>query len=796
MSDYSKPLPALDPNPPDFRPYEEGRTAEQEAIKSSYGDNPMQVWVSPVGTKMLFSSDRASALAAHGWIPEGNGTGTSFNADQLRNQDWNTPAGQVVTGALGALTTTTLGLAPGALAKTGAMTKEEQDQANSTNPYTGMLGQAAGLANPYNFAGKTGEAVAGAVAGKVAPGLLGSIAKMGARGAVENTMYGAGGDISEALLGNPDITAQSMLYHGGVNALLGGVIGGGLGAVGHVLGSLGGKLESLSSKTDSSINKLNESVRDPITEQVPRSGEVAPRVNALLEKPDLAAPYLKALDPAAESTERLLQHTYDRSLSLERVTLDAIPIEGPRTASGRVVAALEALQDPDILSAMPKGTASELIRANKGIIEAIGSSASTSDLRQALVAQSDAIRSMPESAVRRDAIGAIDSGLKDSAWGESGTRLYDQESSLRNISNAREALSGVTPENASARSGAVVAAHEAVLDARQAVSAAEADMPVEDRGLADRIASSVENRGIHRATHHLSREILQAGATAAGFHLGGPLGGMAVYAGSKVLGAGVHAILRLGETNGAMAKVIDASASSLARGITQTISAGVAKSFAKSPEDNAKSYLKLTDKIKDMASNPTKLQAALSDHIGDLAQHAPQTSMALAADHTRTLQYLNAQIPPRPRSLMQPDYVPSRNEVSKFTRIYDAANDPMSVMKSATEHKLTPDQVDSLRNCHPDLYSVMSQSVMHQAQQHKKDMTYQDRTMAAMFLGHDIDGTIHPQVIPPPQSAQQGAPGQAGGTTKPSVNGLSKITLASRMSTDQDSIDYRDKKKG
>jgi hypothetical protein len=170
--------------------------------------------------------------------------------------------------------------------------------------------------------------------------------------------------------------------------------------------------------------------------------------------------------------------------------------------------------------------------------------------------------------------------------------------------------------------------------------------------------------------------------------------------------------------------------------------------------------------------------------------------MALAADHTRTLQYLNAQIPPRPRSLMQPDYVPSRNEVSKFTRIYDAANDPMSVMKSATEHKLTPDQVDSLRNCHPDLYSVMSQSVMHQAQQHKKDMTYQDRTMAAMFLGHDIDGTIHPQVIPPPQSAQQGAPGQAGGTTKPSVNGLSKITLASRMSTDQDSIDYRDKKKG
>ena len=100
-----------------------------------------------------------------------------------------------------------------------------------------LLGEASGLVkagsvlNPVARVAELGTSV-GETAAKLAPeaGLVQGALRSGAQGAAEGALYGAGQTVSEHALGDPDVNGEKLLHNMGFGAVLGGVVGGGLGA--------------------------------------------------------------------------------------------------------------------------------------------------------------------------------------------------------------------------------------------------------------------------------------------------------------------------------------------------------------------------------------------------------------------------------------------------------------------------------------------------------------------------------------------------------------------------------------
>jgi hypothetical protein len=148
----------------------------------------------------------------------------------------------------GALRSATFGVSDVALPALGITTEEALKGRKEENPLAEGAGQVAGFlgtlpipASPVARLAKVGEAVTkGAAATKALTSLAGkgivgkalaSGAAVGAGSAVEGLAQGAGQIVSEAALGDPDLTAQKAAAQIGFSGLLGGALGGALGTV-------------------------------------------------------------------------------------------------------------------------------------------------------------------------------------------------------------------------------------------------------------------------------------------------------------------------------------------------------------------------------------------------------------------------------------------------------------------------------------------------------------------------------------------------------------------------------------
>jgi hypothetical protein len=98
---------------------------------------------------------------------------------------------------------------------------------------------ARGALTPFRAAAAIGEAAEGAVAARAGTGILGKGLAMGARGATEGALMGAGHEVSQAALNDVPLTAEQLLAGAWDGAKLGGAFGAGLGVLGAGVGKAG-----------------------------------------------------------------------------------------------------------------------------------------------------------------------------------------------------------------------------------------------------------------------------------------------------------------------------------------------------------------------------------------------------------------------------------------------------------------------------------------------------------------------------------------------------------------------------
>lgn len=232
----------------------------QEQNQTPPPANPQAHWVPLVDeygdTHLVDPGYAQTAIAKYGFREPTSDEASTFHA----KQKFGSGAGNLLGAfAAGAGRAATFGLSDQALTKSGIVAPETLKGLEQAHPAISGAGEMAGIAgslaapelagaakllNPVKAVAGLGEAATEAVAPAVAKvaGMLAKpatspiinkiIAKAGTAGlgsAVEGAFYGAGKDVSENALGDPDLGAQAALANIGYSAAMAGGIGAALG---------------------------------------------------------------------------------------------------------------------------------------------------------------------------------------------------------------------------------------------------------------------------------------------------------------------------------------------------------------------------------------------------------------------------------------------------------------------------------------------------------------------------------------------------------------------------------------
>lgn len=208
--------------------------------------------------------------------------------------------------------------------------------------------------------------------------------------------------------------------------------------------------------------------------------------------------------------------------------------------------------------------------------------------------------------------------------------------------------------------------------------------------------------------------------------------------------------------------------------------AGLSKVFGEDRKKSEKRFQQRMERVNEMASNVPYQTEILSKSLSQEAQgHAPKVDGELKATTLRAVQVLAESLPRKERRgpLAGPPMY-SQTEISKFTRIYEALETPVSVMKQLAAGTLTADTVSAVKRVYPELYAAMSESLL---KYHiERGSTPQSRAMLSVFLGTDVDGSFRPVASAATAASYAGPPEKGGGK---SSSPKSDLTVASRMQT-------------
>jgi hypothetical protein len=132
-----------------------------------------------------------------------------------------------------------------------------------------------------------------------------------------------------------------------------------------------------------------------------------------------------------------------------------------------------------------------------------------------------------------------------------------------------------------------------------------------------------------------------------------------------------------------------------------------------------------------------------------MAEQAPATSLALAQQVTRAVDFLRSKLPPASGTpnLLQPglnERLWDAPTVDKFDRYLETISDPRQAIRELEKGTLSPESVEALKAVYPTLYGEMRVAVAEELAQHGEEMPFDSVVQLSLLM--DIDG--HPSMTP------------------------------------------------
>lgn len=188
-----------------------------------------------------------------------------------------------------------------------------------------------------------------------------------------------------------------------------------------------------------------------------------------------------------------------------------------------------------------------------------------------------------------------------------------------------------------------------------------------------------------------------------------------------------------------------------------------------------------------MQQDPMVLVDELTEGLAELQENAPELHEQLVAQTYKVVGFLNSKLPGTVgASLARPEgSPPSDIAMRQFALYFSAATDPSSVMGDLGNNRARREQVDTLREVWPDVYSNLKMAVVKQMAENRPTVAQRIRMDLLFDFGQDLDRALSPGLVAAldqyrQEQAQKAGGPQSGGQvpsrrTQPSVAGTGAL---------------------
>jgi hypothetical protein len=154
-------------------------------------------------------------------------------------------------------------------------------------------------------------------------------------------------------------------------------------------------------------------------------------------------------------------------------------------------------------------------------------------------------------------------------------------------------------------------------------------------------------------------------------------------------------------------------------------------------------------KLLELQRDPMAVADAIAYQTGGMADVAPATSLAIAQQINRAVEFLRSKLPPATSTpnMLQPQLNQSLWDaatVDKFDRYLETISDPRSALGDLERGNLSPESVEVLKAVYPTLYGEMRVAVAEQLAEHGEEMPFDSVIQLSLLM--DING--HPSMTP------------------------------------------------
>lgn len=583
---------------------------------------------------------------------------------------------------------------------------------------------------PVATVGKAGRAV-GALATAGAKGAAAKVASTAIAGAVEGGFFGAGQALSDAVLGDHEVTGEYLLAGAAKGALLGGGLGAALGGVG-VAAEKGraALLNKAQRGLAAADDKAKALARDVVEEEVKSA------------KGDYGAEVQKG----SRQLENLIRLRDDVTPEMRQQIDDILGSdEGKRLIEGVVGNTLEAA--PGQLGAISSKRAAFETLAS-GADDAIAARAA------AIASPREAFNQVKARAARYGApaigriVGGAAGGIVGGPVGIAGGALVGDLAGSLAGGQLRPSLHALKR----------MAQHPAVGKAFWGAVKKTAEATPEAFGAYTGVLQSAASKGATSlwATHAALAQndpAYRETMARAGFAEETPEQVALVERNSQSLAA-IQSLVA------AQNKKIDTA---IGRFLGTQPGAKPKTEPAQTRAERKENLARVTRRLDELANNPDILAQVIAPGSG-ISEAAPNVATSTAAAAARAVQFLSSKLPRNPdvqpiRALERP-WEPTDGELTRFERYVRAIENPRSVLSDLSMGAVAQESIEALRAVYPRVYDDLKARMLERLAQHSAPLSFQQRTALSALLGSDMGDSRRRARAAVIRQVQQGAAAQ------------------------------------
>lgn len=677
-----------------------------------------------------------------------------------------------------------------------AAINQEAMRPRKEHPIPFGVGEVLGaIMSPVN---KVGTLVRGGIGATTALGRIGATAL--GEGA-EGMLFGAGNMMSDAALGDHDLTAQKLVADIGLGGILG-MAGGGVGA---------GLAEGFGAVAPK-IGKAIESIRDPLLEIRDLFGMKAA---GAMSKDFKAAAYrdntrelvdllvekgvMKAggkVDDVADAAVQLAKETGEKQGALAKAIEDGGGmVDGERLADDIDLAAKKYLNgnvgdqgigkrlqsEAEALRAKGDMPFTQAEEAKRGFDKYLEYGAEQSPMQEGLKKVRGMLNAEIEGAAKKTGLPEVEQWLKakkemgllaqvrdfavSRAEGLKANRALSLSDHL--VGGAGAIIGGMGGGIGGALvGGAIGMANKALRERLPAIIATAADkiansprLMMAAQSMGGQLQKSAPYMGEYAAP--LMQAFERSPAQGLATHIAQAQTDPKYAAAAQTAGflpetpaENLHATAK-GNTLAAVAYKLDSQNKEITRGLDAVFRGakppkppaahdsqdfGAKRMRAKDTETSHRTRIR---EIRELAGNPEALLDRVTKNMGNVSEMAPGVAAAMTRTAHTAVDYLAKQSQEPPKAgPMAHTWTSTKAEQHEFSQRLEAVQEPMSVMRHAAAGTLVPAQWEAIQAVYPLLARQIQDMAMERLADPPKSVPYRARLMLSMITGLDVDGTM------------------------------------------------------